>query len=429
MDNNSSLGLRTNITDESSPVVIDFAQSRLKCTHGMTCDGYEARYGRNRVFVKRVKPEHRDNPVILEAFAKELEIGLSLHHQSLPGYLFAGEDYIVMHYVEGDTLADMIWENDKWLNNKRNLRRMFTELVDVLDYLHQNNVVHCDIKPDNVMLTRGARNVMLIDLGEAYTDWLDRTAGDVGRYGLDSHNDKGHPSADFRGLGLLVDRLKKADFPTAGLVRFRRLCNDKDITSDDLREALMPPNRHIAIMVASIIAVMAIVATSTIMMIHRSGSETPARGVKDTVVIINETPTPPSAEDRKPAVPEVPTYKSMIEKGVGKYFEITEDYLGKAERALADPTTSKNELRQLSMDLASWFSRDTQMGCKMYESMFKDVGAVEIQLTFVNSKAFQRINKRVESAVKRMTARLTRDDPETYERYKQYDTDTANDSV
>lgn len=59
-----------------------------------------------------------------------------------------------MHYVEGNTLTDMIWEDDKWLHNERNLRRMFAELVDVLDYLHQNNVVHWDIKADNVMLTR-----------------------------------------------------------------------------------------------------------------------------------------------------------------------------------------------------------------------------------------------------------------------------------
>lgn len=370
------------------------------------------------MFVKRLKPEHRGSAVIREAFAKELEIGLELRHRSLPGYLFAGEDYIVMHYVDGNTLADMIWENDKWRHNERNLRRVFAELVDVLDYLHQNNVVHWDIKADNVMLTRGARNVMLIDLGEAYTDWLDRTLGEVTRYGLGKDADKGHPAPDFRGLGLLVDRLKEADFPTGGLERFRRLCDDKDISPDDLRQSLMPPNRHIAKIIAAVVAVIVRAAATTLFMTSKSSPEATERGTKDTVVIVNEPPAPTSAEDSKPVQQEIPTYKSLIEKGAGKYFDVTEEYLGKAEKALADPTTSKDELRQLSMDLATWFCRDTQMGYKMYESMFKDVGAVEIQLTFVNTKAFQR-----------MTARLTRDDPETYERFKQYDTIEPEDSV
>ncbi len=92
MNLDSSLGSKhIPSVDVSNYAGIDFAQARLKCTNGMTCDGYEARYGKTRVFVKRLKPEHRGNAVIREAFAKELEIGLELRHRSLPGYLFAGE--------------------------------------------------------------------------------------------------------------------------------------------------------------------------------------------------------------------------------------------------------------------------------------------------------------------------------------------------
>lgn len=94
MNLDSSLGSKSSPSvDVSNYAGIDFAQARLKCTNGMTCDGYEARYGKTRVFVKRLKPD-RGSAVIREAFAKELEIGLELRHRSLPGYLFAGEDYI-----------------------------------------------------------------------------------------------------------------------------------------------------------------------------------------------------------------------------------------------------------------------------------------------------------------------------------------------
>jgi len=185
----------------SPGVRVDFSRARMLPNTGATCDVYEYRYGSKRFLIKRIKEEHDGKSVILEAFRKEYEIGVTLDHRALPTYRFITDDYIVMDYVDGKTLAAMIRDRDPWLDETANVRRMLTQLTEVIDYLHQKNVVHCDVKCDNVMITSGTRNVVLIDLGEAYTYALDRFAGDPRLYGLDLHEDMGSPDIDFHGVG------------------------------------------------------------------------------------------------------------------------------------------------------------------------------------------------------------------------------------
>lgn len=197
-------------------VRVDFSRARMLPNTGATCDVYEYRYGSKRFLIKRIKEEHDGKSVILEAFRKEYEIGVTLDHRALPTYRFITDDYIVMDYVDGKTLAAMIRDRDPWLEETANVRRMLTQLTEVIDYLHQKNVVHCDIRCDNVMITSGTRNVVLIDLGEAYTYALDRFAGDPRVYGLDLHEDMGSPDIDFHGVGMVVDRLKSPDMRAGG---------------------------------------------------------------------------------------------------------------------------------------------------------------------------------------------------------------------
>jgi len=80
----------------------------------------------------------------------------SLHDVGEHGYV----DYLVMEYVEGQTLADRVVRGalpiaDVW--------RYATELADALDHAHRRGLVHRDLKPSNVMLTgMGAK---LLDFG------------------------------------------------------------------------------------------------------------------------------------------------------------------------------------------------------------------------------------------------------------------------
>ena len=83
----------------------DFADAKLLDRTGSTCDAYVCTIQRRRVFVKRLKAEFRDNPFYRDAFDKEYDLGVSLSHPSLPRYVGFGVDYIIMDYIEGDTLA------------------------------------------------------------------------------------------------------------------------------------------------------------------------------------------------------------------------------------------------------------------------------------------------------------------------------------
>lgn len=140
-------------SDGEDRFAVDFALAKPLSRSGSTCDAFECVVQRRRVFVKRLKAGYRSNPLYLAAFDKEFDLGVSLSHPSLPRYIGFGGDYIVMDFVEGDTLADLISRGDKRLKNKKFVRKLLCELVDVVEYLHYRNIVHCDIKADNIIVS------------------------------------------------------------------------------------------------------------------------------------------------------------------------------------------------------------------------------------------------------------------------------------
>ncbi len=73
-------------------------------------------------------------------------------------------DYIVMEYVDGETLKKKI-DRDGALNEKEALR-IAREIAEALEHAHQNHIVHCDIKPHNILITNTGR-VKVTDFGIA----------------------------------------------------------------------------------------------------------------------------------------------------------------------------------------------------------------------------------------------------------------------
>lgn len=211
------------------PQEIDFDDAVRLGVGGSTCDVYRTRWQRREVLVKRLKEELRSKPLYLDALDKEFDIGVRLRHRSLPEYREFHRDYIVMDYIDGLTLAEMIRRDDPWLRDERNIVKMLRELVDVVDYLHCQGVVHCDIKPDNIMITARGRNLVLIDFDKSYTDALNDTSGHPAMYGLPM-DQAGSISMDFNGIGMVVERLKAAveGFRFSRSRRFLRACYGPD---------------------------------------------------------------------------------------------------------------------------------------------------------------------------------------------------------
>ncbi len=214
---------------------IDFDDAIRLPDGGSTCDIYRTKWQRRDVFVKRLKEEFRNKPLYLDALDKEFDVGVNLKHQSLPEYREFHRDYIVLDYIDGQTLAEMISRQDPWLTNERNIIKMLRELVDVVGYLHRHNVVHCDIKPDNIMITANGRNLVLIDFDKSYTDALGDTSGHPGKYGLPT-DEKGRMAIDFHGIGMVVEKLKESvrGFKFSAYKKFVKACNKSDVDCEEL---------------------------------------------------------------------------------------------------------------------------------------------------------------------------------------------------
>ena len=74
-----------------------------------------------------------------------------------------GIDFLVMELVEGPTLAEILFQSGPM--EEPAVLDLGARIEAVLDFIHQRGVIHCDLKPGNVVLLDGA--VKLLDLGQA----------------------------------------------------------------------------------------------------------------------------------------------------------------------------------------------------------------------------------------------------------------------
>lgn len=126
----------------------------------------DLRSGR-QVAIKVPHAEMEADPILLERFAREQQIGRDLDH---PGIVKTcdGEDrsrlYMVIEWVDGRLLRSIMNEERK-LPVERAIR-ITLGICDALDYMHKRGVVHRDLKPENIMVGEGD-SIKLIDFGIA----------------------------------------------------------------------------------------------------------------------------------------------------------------------------------------------------------------------------------------------------------------------
>jgi beta-lactam-binding protein with PASTA domain/tRNA A-37 threonylcarbamoyl transferase component Bud32 len=124
------------------------------------------------VAVKTLRDDLARDQTFQARFRREAQSAASLNHPSIVAVYDTGEDmvgpipvpYIVMEYVDGRTLRDLL-RDDRRLLPERALE-ITDGVLRALDYSHRNGIVHRDIKPGNVMLTRSGE-VKVMDFGIA----------------------------------------------------------------------------------------------------------------------------------------------------------------------------------------------------------------------------------------------------------------------
>lgn len=101
----------------------------------------------------------------------EAKVLYQINHPQLPKFLacFAqmGRLFIVQEYIQGETYTNLLMERQQQgqLFSEAEVIQWLRDLLPVLTYLHQRNLVHRDICLDNIMLPSGRSQPMLIDFG------------------------------------------------------------------------------------------------------------------------------------------------------------------------------------------------------------------------------------------------------------------------
>ncbi|GAB5444745.1 MAG: serine/threonine-protein kinase [Fuerstiella sp.] len=135
------------------------------------------------VCYKTLRPEFHDNPDEQTLFLREARVTSQLQHPNTApvyevGYDAHGHYYFTMKLVSGETLREVLdglSANDPKYTESWDLERLLDVIIQVgqvLSYAHNLGVVHCDVKPENIV-TGAFGEVLLLDWGLAHVDLRD----------------------------------------------------------------------------------------------------------------------------------------------------------------------------------------------------------------------------------------------------------------
>ena len=136
---------------------------------------HDAVLGR-KVAIKVLNEDLANNKKFLSRFQQEARSASSLTHPNIVKVLDSGEEtvtesdgtehvraYMVMEYVEGLELSKLVARGPLKVPEAV---RVAGEILNAVEFAHSAGIVHCDIKPDNIMITRQG-NVKVLDFGIA----------------------------------------------------------------------------------------------------------------------------------------------------------------------------------------------------------------------------------------------------------------------
>jgi serine/threonine-protein kinase len=129
--------------------------------------GRDTRLGRD-VAVKILRSELASDPTFLARFRREAQAAASLNHPNIVSVYDTGDGtgtpFIVMEYVEGRTLRDILRTQGRMLPQRA--LEITADVCAALEAAHEQGIVHRDIKPGNVMVTNNG-TVKVMDFGIA----------------------------------------------------------------------------------------------------------------------------------------------------------------------------------------------------------------------------------------------------------------------
>jgi serine/threonine protein kinase len=116
-----------------------------------------ARFGRRETRLNRLVAIKASHTSFSERFEREARAIEAVNHPHVCSLYDVGPDYLVMEYVEGESLHGPV--------PLAQALELAEQILDALDAAHQKGIVHRDLKPDNILLTRSG--VKVLDFGLA----------------------------------------------------------------------------------------------------------------------------------------------------------------------------------------------------------------------------------------------------------------------
>lgn len=176
------------------------------------------------VTIKVLRPEFTCDEDFVKRFRREAQAIASLSHPNIVSIYDVGRedevDYLVMEYVEGDNLKNLI-RGQGALPPERAVE-ITRQVSEALQHAHENNIVHRDVKPQNILITRGGR-AKLTDFGiarGATTATLTQTDTIVGSvHYLSPEQARGEtagPRSDIYSLGIVLYEMVTGELPFQG---------------------------------------------------------------------------------------------------------------------------------------------------------------------------------------------------------------------
>lgn len=118
----------------------------------------------NKVYARKEK--YKDFIKLIESIKRKIKEIVKLDHPNIPKIYQLFEEnntlYIVMEYCEGDTL-DVILKDTNTEVTEEEIKHIYLPLMDALEYIHNNNIIHKDIKISNIFICSINNKPLLLD--------------------------------------------------------------------------------------------------------------------------------------------------------------------------------------------------------------------------------------------------------------------------